>query len=194
MNFNRGKQVIIHDPRLDDAGKPPRPLNPPQSSVLTWTVSKGDTLSNILANAALLADAAGKLDALHIMAHGEKAYIQLGADNISWGNIDQFTKLDGKARCIVIFSCQVGSDESRDDSSSALGSAIAQLTGAKVLVCRENQTYSWGGTRTIDFGNFEGEVYLYYPKGGHNVIFKNTTSGKAQIDLEPYIFARQPQN
>jgi hypothetical protein len=189
MNFNRGKQIVIHDPRLDDGQSPPKPLNPPQSSVLTWTVNRGDTLSNILGSAADLADASGKLDAVHIMAHGNKAFVQLGADNISWSNVDQFTKLNGKARCIVIFSCLVGGDESRDNSHSALGGAIAVLTEAKVLVCKEVQWYGWSSNnRTIDFGNFDGEVYLYYPDGSHNVVFKNTTSGNAQINLEPYIF------
>lgn len=195
MNFTRGKQIVIHDPRLDDGQKPPRPLNPPQSSVLTWTVQRGDSLKSILKNAATLADAGGgKLDAVHIMAHGEKGKIYLGADGINWGNVEKFTILNGKTRNIVVFSCQVGSDETHDDalgsggSTSSLGGAMASLSGAKVLVCRQNQTYSWGASRNIDFGLFEGEVYLYSPGGGHTVIFKNNTTGKAQIDLEPYIF------
>lgn len=116
MNFNDavGKQMVIMDPRicLSDGAKGPnvRPLSPP-FCYNSWVVNPmADTTQHILDHAAAVADGAGKLDALHIMAHGAPGLMQIGIDDMTMKNVEQWGKLENKVKVIVLYGCQAGAD------------------------------------------------------------------------------------
>ena len=187
MNFMRGQQMIIHDPTLNNQNTtPPTPLRPPAAKQV-WTVTSSDTPEHIIGWAAV---AANGFDALHFMAHGNKSWIKIGSSGFSWANVDLFSKLKGKIRCITFFSCMVGSDEASHKGHSPIyGSKVADLTGAKVVAARQPQIYSWNASNVIDFGDFEGEVYVFSPGGSYSVYNSyNPFREQPKLNLETIIF------
>lgn len=190
--FTRGRQMIIHDSRLNNPyTSPPTPLRPPHAENV-WTLRGGESATHICEWAATVAKGktgTDKLDALHFMGHGYPGGIQMGRENLSWGNVDVFRKLNGRIRgAIVFFSCQVGAEQSYHSSSYQLtfGNAVAVYAGAKVLACQVNQIYSWRGT-DMDFGDFEGVVYVYSPKGGGAQLIN--FSRRSRVKLEQLVFS-----
>jgi hypothetical protein len=175
MNFMRGRQMVIHDPRLNWPGNPtatppiaPIPLRPP-SAIQTWTVTTSDPTAHILGWAGEVASA-GTLDALHLMAHGNRNYMQIGSDNIHWNNLNNFLPLKGKVRFIIFWSCLVGGASSYTwRHPPNFGARIAEITNARVLMATENQLYSKNAANVIDFGPWEGEVYVFQPNGDADV-------------------------
>ncbi|HRY15533.1 MAG: hypothetical protein KDI73_00630 [Candidatus Competibacteraceae bacterium] len=192
FNFMRGRQMIIHDPRLNNPKtSPPTPLRPP-AAMNVWTVTTGDKAEHIIGWAAEVAkgkSGTDKLDALHFMAHGSIGGIQIGNDGLSWKNVDLFKKLNGYIKgAIIFFSCQVGGEQANHSASYALtfGSAVAAYAQCKVLTCKVNQIYSWTpGVNIIDFGEFENVVYVYTPKGDSKMLNYND---KSTVDLNTIIF------
>jgi hypothetical protein len=172
MNFLRGRQMIIHDPRLNNPGNvsavPPVPASPllPPAAMQVWTVTLSDPTSHIFGWAGVIGTE-GKLDALHIMAHGNQNFIQIGLDNIHWNNLTVFDPLRSKVRFIVFWACQVGGATSYSwRHPPNFGSRIAQITDAQVVLASSNQMYSWNtSSKVIDFGPWEGEVNVFQPNG-----------------------------
>jgi hypothetical protein len=196
MNFMRGRQMVVHDPRLNKPGNPnanppvaPTPLTPP-GAVQTWTVSLTHPVEHIMSWVGKVCDE-GRLDALHFMAHGNKAYMQLGAGSLSWANIKLFEKVKGKVGHIVFWSCLVGSDEATYYGHGPIFAAkVAEVTGAKVVACRQNQMYSWNSSNVIDFGGWEGEVFVFEDKGQTSRSFNKPNPFRVEptLDLEKLIF------
>jgi hypothetical protein len=196
MNFMRGNQMIVHDPRLNDPGdseaEPPRPssnLRPP-SAKNVWTVSRSDTAEHILDWCGTVARAWGTMDALHFMAHGNKGMLEIGADNLSDGNVDLFTKLNGHVKYIVFFACLVGGELGDLAECSTVirvfGQRVAEKSGAKVIACNLEQVYHWSfKKKIIDFGDFEGDIFVIYPEGCFDLY--NTDAGQP-LHLEHLIF------
>lgn len=185
--------MIVHDPRLNNPTTPtPTPLRPPAARNV-WTVTTTETASHIIDWAGTVGrGASGGWDALHFMAHGNRAYLQIGGEGFSWANVSLFDRLRGAYRCIVFFGCLVGSDESSQYGHPPIFALeVARRTGAKVVAARENQVYSWNtSTSTIDFGNWEGEVYVFAAGGGSWQVYNSYNPFRAQptIDLETLIF------
>jgi hypothetical protein len=182
FNFRRGKQMIVHDPRLDYPSKPPKALRPP-AAYNVWTVSTSDPLRNILGWVAAVGKGVGRLDALHIMAHGMPDAVQLGKDWIQWANVPEFKALQGLVARIVLFSCSVGG-ATRQGYSLNFGNAIAAYSGAPCVLAYATQWYTGGGN-VIDFGAFEGSVYVYTPSGQ---VKTYNPYGKQQFDMTTAIF------
>jgi hypothetical protein len=168
----KGRQMIVHDPRLNNPFTTPPTLLKPPNAMQVWTVQTTEKADHIVGWAAEVAKGKSgneKLDALHFMAHGYPGGIQIGADNISWHNIDLFKKLDGLVKgSIVFFSCQVGAEQAMHSLSyeMTIGNAVAAYAKCQVVACKVNQVYSFNlTTNVLDFGAFEGVVYVY-PAGG----------------------------
>ena len=189
--FLRGRQMIVHDRRLNNPfTTPPSPLMPPMAFNV-WSVGGNDSADGILDWVAQVAagnSGVAWLDALHFMAHGFPGGIQLGRDNLNWNNVKLFEKLDSLVGCIVLFSCQVGAEQSYHPSSYELtfGNAIATYAQCRVVACKANQLYSWNAG-VIDFGGFEGVVYVYEP-GGHGAKVMNY-SPDSDLSLETLVFS-----
>jgi hypothetical protein len=183
FDFRRGKQMIVHDPRLNYPSKPPKALRPP-AAYNVWTVSTADPLRNILGWVAAVGNGVGRLDALHIMAHGQPDAVQLGKDWIQWANVPEFKALQSKVGRIVLFSCSVGG-ATRQGYQLNFGNAIAAYSGAPCIICYATQWYNYGGGNVIDFGAFEGSVYMFSPSGQ---VKTYNPYGKQQFDLGKAIF------
>lgn len=194
FNFMHGRQMIIHDPRLNNPlTSPPTPLRPP-AAMNVWSVSNSDSADHIICWAAEVAKGKSgteKLDALHFMAHGSVGGIQIGGQTLGWNNVNLFKKLNGCIKgAIVFFSCQVGGEQANRGLSYSLtfGNAVAAYAQCKVLTCKLNQIYSWTpGVNVIDFGDFEGVVYLYSPGGGDAKMLNY--NDKSKVDLSSIIFS-----
>ncbi|HET9955997.1 MAG TPA: DUF4347 domain-containing protein [Polyangiaceae bacterium] len=190
-NFRRGRQMIVHDNRLNNPfTSPPTSLRPPAAENV-WTVMGAEPAEHILGWTAQVAkgnSGSGKLNALHFMAHGFPGGIQLGRDNLSWSNVQLFQKLRGCiSGAIVFFSCQVGAEQANHSPSYQLtfGNAVAVNAGTTVVACQLNQWYSFGSS-TIDFGDFEGVVYVYNARG-EGAQLQNYSS-RSKVNLERLVF------
>jgi uncharacterized protein DUF4347 len=183
MNFNyaTGKQMVIMDPRicLSDGGRGTniRPLAPP-FCYNSWVVNPtADSTEHILDHAGAVAAGAGKLDAIHVMAHGMPGFLQIGTDDMSMNNVYHWGKLENKVKVIVLYGCQTGADvkpwQSDGGQIKSLAKGIAVLTNAKVIACKEYQHYydttgslngfqvQYGGaaaTRRVETGRGGGAV------------------------------------
>ena len=188
--------MIVHDTRLNDPGSatstPPRPssnLKPPPAKN-TWDVDPSYNAAHIIGWCSKVADGWGTMDALHFMAHGNKGYLQIGSDGFNAANVDLFSTLKGHVKTIVFFSCLVGGELGDLAQCSTIirvyAQKVAEKSGAKVIACNINQVYSWNlSTNIIDFGDFEGDVFVIYPEGCFDMY--NTAAGQP-LDLERFIF------
>jgi hypothetical protein len=62
------------------------------------------------------------------------------------------------------------------------------MTGAHVVVARQNQVYSWPGG-TIDFGDWDGPVDIFHPDDTVDVYQEpNPFRAVPKLDLETLIF------
>src|SRR5437763_6502276 len=167
MNFLRGNQMVVHDPRLNNPGKPAAipPVSAsavkPPGAKATWTVQSSDTADHITGWTAKVATDNGSLDALHFMAHGNQGYLQIGSDGFTASNINLFERYKGHVKNIVFFACLVGSDLGNAAAcgleSRIYAQRVAQKAGSRIIACNVNQVYSWGPAGVIDFGAFEGD-------------------------------------
>lgn len=170
-DFGRGRQMIVHDPRLNNPlTTPPTPLKPP-AAYNVWTVQLTDPVSHVVGWPAHVA-AGTPLDALHFMAHGYPGGIQIGAGYMNQAAVPYFRQFKDAAghprvRYIVMFSCEVGGDNRGAfyHHPAYFGQQLAAASGARVVMAQENQIYSWNTQNVIDFGDFEGEIDVYEPGG-----------------------------
>jgi hypothetical protein len=190
MNFMRGNQMVVHDQRLNNPHTTPAtPLRPPGAKQ-TWTVQLSDSADHITGWTSKVASDWGTMDALHFMAHGNKGYLQIGADGFTASNINLFEKYNGHVKNIVFFACLVGGDLG-DSAACGLesriyGQRVAQKSKARIVACNVSQVYSWGPAGVIDFGAFEGDVYVIEPDGCNFQIY-SASSGNP-LNLENLIF------
>jgi hypothetical protein len=197
FNYARGNQMFVNDPRLYiKQGENRLPVAPPNTKH-KLTVMPGDPVENIMNIVAQYADlSGGKLDALHIAAHGAPGYVQLG-QGVTSKNVKAFDPIHNKVKVIVVYSCNAGRDIALGQINVpgwSLGGGIAEKTNAKVIVCQEIQyfggtgsTVGRGGLQFTDSG-FEGDITICYPGGNTNRVFNDPRTGHASIDLEKYIF------
>jgi hypothetical protein len=133
-----------------------------------------------------------RLDALHFMAHGNRSVVRIGAGSFSAANAHIFSALAGnRVRVIVFASCLVGSDTQGWYRNHPVyyGQKIADITGAKVVVARENQVYQWHpSTNVIDFGDWEGPIDVYSPGMTESYQEYNPFRTERRFDLERVIF------
>src|SRR5262245_47726094 len=116
MNFKRGYQMIIHDPRLWSRKifGPPTPEEwwwdmpvVPPDAYRVWQIKVDDRATHIFGVAASVANSANEgkgLDALHIMAHGNQCCVQLGKDWLDQTNVNLFAKLARKVKFVIFWS------------------------------------------------------------------------------------------
>jgi hypothetical protein len=203
FDFMKGRQMIIHDPRLNNPGHwegrirrlvpRPRPLEPPDA-MNKWTVKLTDSAEQIISWAATVAagdSGVKQLDGLHFMAHGYVGGMELGKDGLGWKNVDLFKKLNGLIRgAIVFYSCQVGGEQQYHGLSFPLtfGNAVARFADCEVVTCKVNQLYSWNPAGVIDFGEFEDVVYVHHPDPDRGTEIRNVQGAK--LDLESIVFPK----
>jgi hypothetical protein len=179
LNFGRGKQMIVHDLRLNNPyTNPPSRLNPP-AAFNVRRCQKSDSTLNVIHDTGSVARAAGRLDALHFMAHGSPGHISVGSPGLSFANAKILKSLAGHVGFIVFFSCQVGRG-TRMTYSLNFGNAVSADAKCPCIACYATQIYSWASGNTIDFGSFEGTVYVF---DGPKV-----TAKSKDFDLEKRIF------
>jgi len=138
-------------------------------------------------------------DAVHFMAHGNRAFIQIGGGLLDELSVPLFRSFRdsagrGRVRYIVMFGCLVGSDNgggSPYGHCPYFGQQLAAASGASVVMARELQTYSWSPSGVIDFGDFEGTVDVYSPG---NIAYEyqsyNPFRTVPPLNLEALIFGR----
>lgn len=166
MDYKRGRQVILHDPRLShpnvDLVGPPGPEDLIRAMVLApdswWTRRARPDVETVgmlfgaiqtRVTSAQQARGYGQFDALHIMAHGNKGVVQLGKDWLTPRTASALSKVKGLFRFVVFHCCLVGKLAPNQEafvglntwSDSAFARQAAQLTGAEVILGRESQVY-----------------------------------------------------
>ena len=190
-SFGRGRQMIIHDVRLNNPyTTPPTPLRPPRAENV-WTLMGNESPTHVVEWASVVAKGSagnGRLDALHFMGHGYPSGIQMGQGYLNWSNVNLFQQLKGLIKgAIVFFSCQVGAEQAANTSSYELtfGNAVSANASARVVACKVNQVYSWNSAGDLDFGDFEGVVYVYQPGSSPRML---NYSAKSAVNLNQLVF------
>lgn len=194
FNYRRGHQMAILDPRLNNPHTAPPTLLDPPLAYNRWRVDAAHhSPQHILAWAARVAEGVpgtGRLDALHLMAHGNRALMQIGSGMLDASNLHLFAPLQGKTGWIVFWSCLIGSDTAGwyRGHPEYFGQQVARTVGCRVVVAHEPQTYSWLGGM-VDFGDWEGPVDIFEPDGAwatHQDY--NPFRAPSRLDLEAMIF------
>ena len=158
--------MLIHDLRLD--GKSPA------IAENQWDVDATTPISHIVGWTAQVARANGGLKRLIIMAHGNAGIIQLGAEGLTHYTVNTFEALKDQVRCIVLYSCLVantppGARMTYGDGGLLI-SRLAVYTKAYVIASSNSQIYHFGVSSPINFGTWEGDVYLFGPNGNKRLI------------------------
>jgi len=190
--------MFVNDPRVfwrtSDTNR--IPIAPP-NALHRLTIMPTDPVSPFLKGVAEIASLEGKLDALHLFAHGSPGYLEFGAEGLDRKNADVFKPLRDKVRVIVIYGCNSGRDISPGQINVhgwSFGGGVAEVTNAKVIVCSEIQYHSVIGSATgrggvaMQDNGFEGNIYICSPNGDTLTVYKDSKTGKALIDLETYVF------
>jgi hypothetical protein len=121
----------------------------------------------------------GGLRRLIIMCHGfvsadshRGGYgLQLGSEGITWETRHYFLQLRDAVKVIVLYACKpVDRDVARGQSGMMLFQQIAHYANCYVVGSDSDQVYSYGATTPIDFGKWEGRVFIIAPNGNHQVI------------------------
>ena len=196
FNFMRGRQMMVHDPRVDNPLTTPHTLLRPPNAMNVWTVGLSDSVSHVVGWPAQLAARSGGLDAVHFLAHGYPGGMQIGAGHLGQSAIpffDQFrdpTTHRPRVRFIVMFSCSVGGDSQGWYINHPIyfGEQVAAASGARVVVARRIQGYTWDSSNVIDVGSFEGEVDVYDAGGWEEYQSYNPFRTVPMLDLETLIF------
>jgi len=162
--------MLIHDTRL--TGKPPA------IAANTYTVDPTVEVSHILGWTAAVATGSGGLRRLLIMCHGIVSGdshrggwgLQLGKQGINYETAPSFMALRDKVRVIVVYACKaVDIDAPHGQSGMILWRQIAHYANCFIVAGDSDQVYTYGSS-PIDFGKWEGTVYLIAPNGNRQVI------------------------
>jgi hypothetical protein len=170
--------MLIHDTRL--AGQAPN------IAENQWPVDITYSIKHIVGWTRDVALGSGGLRKLIIMAHGRASGgsggygIQLGKEELNLKTVDVFAKLVDKdtplVKSIILYSCAVADTPPGKRMSSVDGnllcSRLAVRTKAYVVASTAFQIYTFGGSanQPINFGSWEGDVYLYGPNGNRRLI------------------------
>ena len=124
----------------------------------------------------------GGLRRLIIMCHGVVSAdshrggygLQLGSEGITWETHHFFAQLRDAVKVIVLYACKpVDRDAPRVQSGMMLFQQIAHMANCYVVGSDSDQVYTYGttpGSAPIDFGKWEGRVFLIAPNGNHQEI------------------------
>lgn len=195
-DFRRGRQMLVHDPRVNDhRTNPPTALRPPRA-FNTWTVGLSEPISHVIGWPAQLAARIGGLDAVHFLAHGSPGYMQIGAGSFDASTVHFFRQFrdaaTGQPRVpfIVMFSCSAGGDTSGwyPHHPAYFGQRIAQESGARVVVARTIQHFTFDTANVIQLGPLEGEIDVYGAEGWDEYQGYNPFHPSPALDLERLIF------
>jgi hypothetical protein len=168
--------MLIHDTRLLGTA--------PKIAENQWPVDATVSINHIVGWTGEVAKGAGGLKKLIIMAHGfasggHGGYgIQLGQEGITLGTVDLFASpnLRGKIKSIILYSCAAAETapgkRMTGGDGNLLCSRLADRTKAYVIASSTFQIYTYGGSsnQPINFGSWEGDVYLYGPNGNRRLI------------------------
>ena len=166
--------MLIHDKRL--AGQSPA------IAENQWDIDGSCPIKQVVGWTRAVAKGSGGIKKLIIMAHGYAVGgrggfgIQLGAEGLTLGTVDQFAALSGSIKSIILYSCAVadtspGSRMTNGDGALLI-SRLAARTKAYVVASSALQWYIPGTTQSspINFGAWEGDVYLFGPNGNKRLI------------------------
>lgn len=165
------KYFIVRDRRLN--GSLPKKLQP-ITAFVDATTSMQNALVTIAGNVAVT----GKIKSLFILCHGyESGFsfltqgglgLQLGKEDLKPSTVDQWKVINGMVERIVVYSCgaaYTGTDyfNGSTHDGQSLMSKLAKNTGAFVFAADKTQ---WYNPNFYDFGEWEGNVYMFFPTGG----------------------------
>ncbi len=181
--------MIIHDRRL--AGQTPAYYN------FVFQVNDKSHIRYIMHTTARRARQAHHLERLHILCHGYEATwdiggqrcinamhggfgLQLGMEGLTLFNYGEASILKGLVDEIVLFACAPADTYSGNVGTWGDGRRfcgyLALTTGARVIAARDTQYYD-DSNGPIDFGDWEGPVYLFTD---------SSPDGERILDPSPY--------
>jgi Domain of unknown function (DUF4347) len=166
--------VLLHDERLSGN-------TPDWPETKCFTVEQDDATERILGWVSVVHRAVGKLEDLSIMCHGYVSAtngmgghgLKLGKDGVYQSNISKWSAINGMVNWVIVYACNVAEVDPAVQPSQGNGqqlcSQMAAMTGATVIAPLKTQFYrtTWKGRhlREIDFGDFEGPLYMFRPDG-----------------------------
>jgi len=166
--------MLIHDKRL--AGRSPAICEN------QWDIDATFPIEQIVGWTGTVARGSGGIKKLVIMAHGYESGgrggfgIQLGKEGLTLKTVDRFAPLKGLLKSIILYSCAVADTapgrRMTDGDGGLLIARLAARTQAYVVASSATQMYIPGTSAAspINFGSWEGDVYLFGPNGNKRLI------------------------
>lgn len=151
-------------------------------SMITSQLDAATPLSKAFERLKLAYKSYGILKTLFILCHGKGSGfppydfwwhgglgLQLGSDGLDIRNVSQWSAIKGCVENIVVYACgaaysgpAVWYEPRVENNGRALMSALAKNTGAMVFAADKIQ---WYYPDLINFGKWEGTVYMFTPFG-----------------------------
>jgi hypothetical protein len=180
------KNMLVHDNRLAGAS----PVNLAQN---TFTVGATTSIHGAFSWIATYAASQSGLDNLIFMCHGYESIVEddielqsiqsggfglhLCREGLTNRNLTETAVLFGKVNRIILLACApAGStpmNVGRNGDGRRFCGELALYTGADVMASSETQMYHGATTGRIDFGAWEGSVYLFPADGSNPRVLAN---------------------
>jgi hypothetical protein len=163
--------MLLHDKRLAGTS--------PAIAENIYDFDGTASIAHILGWTRVVADGAGGLRRLIIMCHGFVSSsshrggwgLQLGKEGVTYETAPLFVNLRGKVSAIILYSCKsMDIDAPAGQSGMILWKQIASYAQCRIVGSSSNQTYTYGVSSPIDFGKWEGSVFIVAPNGNSQVI------------------------
>ena len=175
------KRMLVHDKRLSGTA--------PFSAQNTYIVGTGVTTNHVIDWIGTYAKSQSGLDELLIMCHGYAVLsdsrnavtypepvgangLQLGNPGLTWSTVARTSAWKSYIKSIYLYACGASASSIHDDPAfdgTRLCGELALYSGAEVYAADQLQWYTGAnpsGGATINFGNWEGQVYCYSPDNG----------------------------
>lgn len=175
--------VIVHDSRLAGSSG----WSPDTSLVST---NASTPMSSIIADINNVYYAIpGLIDEIRIMCHGYAGYntaaqmsgdfggygLQLGSDDLTLNNYQDWYGIAGTTNRIVVYSCAAADTQPENEGQIGDGMRLmgylACVTGARVFAADRIQWYTGASSGSIDFGAWEGQLYRFDPDGSSRAVW-----------------------
>jgi hypothetical protein len=160
--------MLIHDQRLHGRS--------PAIADNQYEVDGTVPISHIVDWTQTVARGSGFIKKLVIMAHGSGYGIQLGREWLTLKTVDRFSALKGLVKSVILYSCSAARTEPyrrmTEGDGALLISRLAVRMNCYVVASSSTQWYTPGTSQQqpIDFGAWEGDVYLFGPNGNKQLL------------------------
>jgi hypothetical protein len=167
---HRTNSIIIYDSRIDDTKGNKLKTPPAWLTVEVRQLSLNQILNKIFLATNSLKDK--KAGVLTIICHGAPGYLEVGFENISRTNVNQFNMLKNRVEKVEVFACSVAGGSDKDSQGKEkkyydwfMLRDLANAVNAPVRAAKEIIHYNWDKKNKEYYPILDSPLVTIYSNG-----------------------------